>query len=59
MNRPPDSFCSVHALSAVTVGLRGKAIATAVPSRSSVVACAARASTVKGSSLVSSTTSPP
>mgnify|MGYP007123212521 CR=1 FL=1 len=30
VNRPCDSFCSVHALIAVTYGLRGNAIATAV-----------------------------
>lgn len=31
-NRPADSFCSDHADIAVTVGLRGNAIATDVPS---------------------------
>ena len=57
VNRPFDSFCSVHALIAVIVGLRGNAIATAVPRPSVVVACAASAITTKGSTLLSSTIS--
>ena len=42
MKRPRESFCSVQALIAVIVGLRGKAIATAVPWREgdNVVLCA-------------------
>jgi hypothetical protein len=52
-------LASVQALIAVIVGLLGKAIATDVPILSVVVACAASAIRMKGSSLVSSTTSPP
>ena len=58
VKRPCDSFCKVQALMAVTVGLRGKAMATDVASFSLVVACAASAMMMKGSSLVSSTTMP-
>ena len=43
--RPPESFWIVHADMAVIVGLRGKAIATAVVRRSRVVAWAASAMT--------------
>ena len=43
---------------AVTVGLRGKAMATEVASFSLAVASAASAMMTKGSSLVSSTTMP-
>ena len=56
MKRPCDSFWTVQALSAVTVGLRGKAMATEVPSFNVRVAWAANAMTMNGSSLVSSTT---
>jgi hypothetical protein len=58
VKRPLLSLLSVQALIAVTVGLRGKAIATDVPTRSFVVACAASAIRMNGSSLVSSTTMP-
>ena len=58
MKRPRDSFCNVQALIAVTVGLRGKAMATEVPIFSLRVAWAASAMTMNGSSLVSSTTRP-
>ena len=58
MKRPWLSLASVQALIAVTVGLRGKAIATEVPIFSLRVACAASAIRMNGSSLVSSTTSP-
>jgi hypothetical protein len=58
VKRPRDSFWTVQALSAVTVGLRGKAMATEVPSFSLRVDWAASAMTMNGSSLVSSTTRP-
>ena len=51
-------FCKVQALMAVTAGLRGKAMATDVASFSLLVASAASAMMMKGSSLVSSTTMP-
>src|SRR5258707_451007 len=57
-NRPRDSLCRVQALCAVMVGLRGKATATAVASKTRVVACAASAITIYGSSLVSSVMTP-
>jgi hypothetical protein len=38
VKRPLESFCNDHALIAVIVGLRGKAIATLVASLSRVVA---------------------
>ena len=50
--------CDVYPVGAVTVGLRGKAIATEVPILSRSVACAASAIRMNGSSLVSSTTRP-
>ena len=58
VKRPPDSFCKVQALMAVTVGLRGKAMATEVAILSLDVAWAANPMMTKGSSLVSSTTMP-
>jgi hypothetical protein len=48
----------LHADIAVMVGLRGKAIATAVVRRSRVVPAAASAMTTYGSTLVSSTARP-
>jgi hypothetical protein len=45
VKRPRESFCSVQADSAVIVGLRGKAMATAVERRSRIVAWAASAAT--------------
>jgi hypothetical protein len=56
-NRPPDSRCIDHAVKAIAVGLRAKAIATDVPTPSVLVAAAAAARTTIGSSLVSSHTS--
>jgi hypothetical protein len=45
MKRPPERLCKVQALMAVTAGLRGKAIATAVPIPTFLVAFAAKAIT--------------
>jgi len=58
VKRPPDNCCSDHAVIAVTVGLRGKAIATAVAKRTRVVARAASASAMNGSQLVSAASTP-
>ena len=58
VKRPFESFWIVQALIAITVGLRGKAMATDVASFSRPVAWAASAMMTKGSSLVSSTTMP-
>ena len=58
VKRPRDSFCRVQALMAVTVGLRGKAMATEVASFSLAVACGGERHDDEGSSLVSSTTMP-
>jgi hypothetical protein len=56
--RPRESFWMLHADIAVMVGLRGKAIATAVVRRRRVEPAAASAMTTYGSTLVSSTARP-
>jgi hypothetical protein len=43
MNLPPESAAKSHAAWAVTIGLRGKAMATSVPITSRSAASAARA----------------
>jgi hypothetical protein len=58
MKRPRLARCSVQALNAVTVGLRGKAMATAVVNDRRSVDVAAMAITTNGSSFVSVSTRP-
>ena len=48
MNRPPDRAARSHAAWAVTIGLRGKAMATSVPSTMLSAASAARAQAMNG-----------
>ena len=48
-NRPPDSACRSHACAASVIGLRAKAMATAVVSSSRSVASAASTSGRNGS----------
>jgi hypothetical protein len=58
MKRPPDARWISQLISAVIIGLRGKAIATDVPSVTRSVVIAAAASGRNGSFLISGVTMP-
>ena len=58
MKRPFAARCRSQLISAVIIGLRGKAIATAVPSETRSVFTAASANGRNGSFLISGVTIP-